>query len=204
MRLDASSQKYVSWRFVSLSRIAGGRGARDLRPGGRRNPHGRRPDHAGEAGGAAAERRRRNASRRRRNAPRRWRKHRGGGRNARAVGHRGGGAYRRGAIAAAPSRGGPAIVETVAVKRLCEPGASLQRALIVAAFIAELARAYHYGGWTRPGYGWRPAAPSRPARRWASSARRPPSSWAGAAPGPGLCWYYTDPSRRQGFWDACQ
>ncbi len=29
------------------------------------------------------------------------------------------------------------------------------------------------------------------------------ASWAGAPPQQGLCWYYTDPSRRQGFWDAC-
>ena len=29
------------------------------------------------------------------------------------------------------------------------------------------------------------------------------AAWAGAAPAPGLCWYYTDPSRHQGFWDAC-
>ena len=27
--------------------------------------------------------------------------------------------------------------------------------------------------------------------------------WAGAAPAPGMCWYYTDPSRKQGFWDYC-
>jgi hypothetical protein len=26
----------------------------------------------------------------------------------------------------------------------------------------------------------------------------------GAAPAPGMCWYYTDPSRTQGFWDYCQ
>jgi len=25
----------------------------------------------------------------------------------------------------------------------------------------------------------------------------------GAAPGPNMCWYYTDPSRKAGFWDAC-
>ena len=24
-----------------------------------------------------------------------------------------------------------------------------------------------------------------------------------AAPAPGMCWYYTDPSRTQGFWDYC-
>ena len=29
-------------------------------------------------------------------------------------------------------------------------------------------------------------------------------AWAGAAPAPGMCWYYTDPSRTQGFWDYCQ
>ncbi len=26
---------------------------------------------------------------------------------------------------------------------------------------------------------------------------------AGAPPAPGYCWYYTDPSRTQGFWDVC-
>ena len=29
------------------------------------------------------------------------------------------------------------------------------------------------------------------------------AAWAGAPPQPGLCWYYTDQSRTQGFWDAC-
>jgi hypothetical protein len=24
-----------------------------------------------------------------------------------------------------------------------------------------------------------------------------------ACAAPGYCWYYTDPSRTQGFWDAC-
>ena len=48
------------------------------------------------------------------------------------------------------------------------------------------------------------AAPSRPARRSASSARRPQQRGPDRRQGPGLCWYYTDPSRRQGFWDACQ
>jgi hypothetical protein len=30
------------------------------------------------------------------------------------------------------------------------------------------------------------------------------AAWAGAAPAPGYCWYYTDPSHRQGFWDVCR
>src|SRR3954467_7039390 len=29
------------------------------------------------------------------------------------------------------------------------------------------------------------------------------AAWAGSPPAPGYCWYYTDPSRTQGFWDAC-
>jgi hypothetical protein len=29
-------------------------------------------------------------------------------------------------------------------------------------------------------------------------------AWAGAPPVAGMCWYYTDPSRTQGFWDYCQ
>jgi hypothetical protein len=29
------------------------------------------------------------------------------------------------------------------------------------------------------------------------------AAWAGSPPQAGLCWYYTDPSRRRGFWDAC-
>lgn len=29
------------------------------------------------------------------------------------------------------------------------------------------------------------------------------AAWAGAPPAPGYCWYYTDPGRRQGFWDLC-
>jgi hypothetical protein len=29
------------------------------------------------------------------------------------------------------------------------------------------------------------------------------AAWAGAPPAPGYCWYYTDPSRTQGFWDVC-
>jgi hypothetical protein len=27
---------------------------------------------------------------------------------------------------------------------------------------------------------------------------------AGSVPVPGLCWYYTGPTRTQGFWDYCQ
>jgi hypothetical protein len=29
------------------------------------------------------------------------------------------------------------------------------------------------------------------------------AAWAGAPPASGMCWYYTDLSRTQGFWDYC-
>jgi hypothetical protein len=32
---------------------------------------------------------------------------------------------------------------------------------------------------------------------------RAAAAWAGAPPAPGYRWYYTDPSRTQGFWDVC-
>jgi hypothetical protein len=64
--------------------------------------------------------------------------------------------------------------------------------------------AFHYGGWTRPGYGWAPGGAIAAGAAIGFISAAAAASWAGAAPGPGLCWYYTDPSRRQGFWDACQ
>jgi hypothetical protein len=44
-----------------------------------------------------------------------------------------------------------------------------------------------------------PASPNPVLRMNASSA----TAYAGAAPVPGMCWYDTDPSRTQGFWDHC-
>ena len=61
-----------------------------------------------------------------------------------------------------------------------------------------------YGNWSRPGwYRWGAggAVAAGAALGFVSAAAA--ASWAGAAPGPNLCWYYTDPSRRQGFWDTC-
>ncbi len=62
----------------------------------------------------------------------------------------------------------------------------------------------YHGSWARPGwYRWGAggAVAAGAALGFVSAAAA--ASWAGAAPGPNLCWYYTDPSRRQGFWDAC-
>jgi hypothetical protein len=65
-------------------------------------------------------------------------------------------------------------------------------------------RAGYWGNWARPGRYYWPvggAVAAGAALGFVSAAAA--ASWAGAAPGPNLCWYYTDPSRRQGFWDAC-
>ena len=62
-----------------------------------------------------------------------------------------------------------------------------------------------YGGWARPGGYWWPtggAIAAGAAIGVLATAR--PIAYAGQPPAPGLCWYYTDPSYRQGFWDACQ
>lgn len=60
------------------------------------------------------------------------------------------------------------------------------------------------GGWVRPrGYWWRPGGAIAAGAALGVLAAGA-AVWAGAPPAPGYCWYYTDPSRRQGFWDVCQ
>jgi hypothetical protein len=60
------------------------------------------------------------------------------------------------------------------------------------------------GGWARPGnYWWRPGGAVAAGAAIGFVAAATAVAWAGAAPGPNMCWYYTDPSRTAGFWDAC-
>jgi hypothetical protein len=62
-----------------------------------------------------------------------------------------------------------------------------------------------WGGWARPGrYWWGAGGAIAAGAAIGVVSAAAAASWAGPAPGPGLCWYYTDPSRTQGFWDACQ
>jgi len=62
----------------------------------------------------------------------------------------------------------------------------------------------YWGGWARPGwYGWPAGGAIAAGAAIGVISAAAAASWAGPAPGPGLCWYYTDPSQRQGFWDAC-
>jgi len=65
-------------------------------------------------------------------------------------------------------------------------------------------RAGAYGGWARPGwYGWPAGGAIAAGAALGFVGAAAAASWAGAPPAPGLCWYYTDPGQRQGFWDAC-
>jgi hypothetical protein len=109
-----------------------------------------------------------------------------------AVGRRGGMAYHRGGAVVGP-RGGAAYRRTAVVG---------PRGNVAVRNTAVVGRR---GAWARPGwYGWPRggAIAAGAAIGFVSAATA--AAWAGAAPAPGMCWYYTDPSRAQGFWDYCQ
>jgi len=60
------------------------------------------------------------------------------------------------------------------------------------------------GGWVRPvHYHWRPGGAIASGAAIGFVAAATAAAWAGSPPAPGYCWYYTDPSRTQGFWDVC-
>lgn len=66
---------------------------------------------------------------------------------------------------------------------------------------------WHGGGtrWVRPaGYWWHPGGAIAAGAAIGVVTAATAAAWAGAPPAPGYCWYYTDPSRRQGFWDVCR
>jgi hypothetical protein len=94
-----------------------------------------------------------------------------------AVGPRGGAAYRRTAVVG--PRGNVAVRNTAVVTRR--------------------------GAWVRPGnYRWPRGGAIAAGAAIGFVTAATAVAWAGAAPAPGMCWYYTDPSRTQGFWDYCQ
>lgn len=65
---------------------------------------------------------------------------------------------------------------------------------------------YRGGGvrWARPArYWWRPGGAIAAGAAVGFVTAATAVAWAGSPPAPGYCWYYTDASRQQGFWDAC-
>ena len=66
---------------------------------------------------------------------------------------------------------------------------------------------YHGGGvrWARPArYAWPRGGAIAAGAAIGFVTAATAAAWAGSPPAPGMCWYYTDPSRTQGFWDYCQ
>ena len=60
------------------------------------------------------------------------------------------------------------------------------------------------GAWVRPTrYWWRPGGAVAAGAALGFVTAATAVAWAGSPPAPGYCWYYTDASRQQGFWDAC-
>ncbi|WP_249168216.1 hypothetical protein [Bradyrhizobium elkanii] len=60
------------------------------------------------------------------------------------------------------------------------------------------------GGWARPGwYGWPVGGAVAAGAAIGFVTAATAAAWAGPPPATGMCWYYTDPSRTQGFWDYC-
>ena len=60
-------------------------------------------------------------------------------------------------------------------------------------------------GWARPGwYRWGPGGAIAAGAAIGFIAAAGAAAYATSpAPAPGMCWYYTDPYRRAGFWDYC-
>jgi hypothetical protein len=60
------------------------------------------------------------------------------------------------------------------------------------------------GRWVRPArYTWRPGGAIAAGAAIGFVTAATAVAWAGVPPVAGYCWYYTDPSRTQGFWDVC-
>jgi len=103
---------------------------------------------------------------------------------------------RRGGVAVGP-RGGAVAYRSRTVVRgpAVRPGRG-----------AVVRPGYAGGGvrWARPGwYRWPAGGAIAAGAAIGFVTAASAAAWAGAAPAPGMCWYYTDPSRTQGFWDSC-
>ncbi len=108
-----------------------------------------------------------------------------------AVGPRGGAVVTRGAAVVGP-RGGAAGRRTAVVGP--RGNVAVRNTAVVAG----------RGGWARPGsYRWPRGGAVAAGAAIGFVTAATAVAWAGSAPAPGMCWYYTDPSRTQGFWDYC-
>jgi hypothetical protein len=126
-----------------------------------------------------------------------------GGRGGGGRGMARGGAYRGGRGGAVAVRGGAVRGRggAVAVRGGAVRGGAYRGGAVVRG------GGYRRGGavvWGRPGYRWAPGgAIAAGAAIGFITAAGAAAYYTSQPPAPGLCWYYTDPSRRAGFWDNC-
>ena len=59
------------------------------------------------------------------------------------------------------------------------------------------------GGWGGRPYRWAPGGAIAAGAAIGFVGAATAVAWAPQPPQAGLCWYYTDPSQRNGFWDTC-
>jgi hypothetical protein len=114
------------------------------------------------------------------------------------------GGARGGSVHVGP-RGG-AVVRSGAVVRGPAGGAAVRRSAVVGprGNVAVRTGVVTRGAWVRPGsYRWPRGGAIAAGAAIGFVAAASAVAWAGAAPADGMCWYYTDPSRTQGFWDYC-
>lgn len=87
------------------------------------------------------------------------------------------------------------------------PRGGVARRTTVARGAAVVRPGWRGGGtrWARPGwYGWPVGGAIAAGAAIGVVSATAAAAWAGAPPAPGMCWYYTDPSKTQGFWDYCR
>lgn len=84
-------------------------------------------------------------------------------------------------------------------------GAVVRRSTVVRPGVRPVRPVARPGRWVRPGwYRWPPGGAIAAGAAIGVVTAATAAAWAGAPPAPGYCWYYTDPSQRQGFWDVCR
>jgi hypothetical protein len=116
-------------------------------------------------------------------------------------GFAGGGMARRSTFVG--PRGG--VARTTTVRRGAVAGGAVVRPGYRGGGVYRGGAVVRRGAWVRPGRFWWPAGGAIAAGAAIGVvAAATATAWAGSPPGPGMCWYYTNPSRRQGFWDVCQ
>jgi hypothetical protein len=119
------------------------------------------------------------------------------------VGPRGGFAVRRGGAVVRPGWHGGGV-QRAGIVRPGWNGGGVRRPLPPPRPPRPGPRPGWVGPWARPaGYWWGPGAAVAAGAAIGFVGAASAVAWAGAPPAPNMCWYYTDPSKRQGFWDAC-